>query len=110
MNPTLASLIRHAELFGVECVYETGEQYLRESELVQLAIELERIANEHQQGKRFRKPVQRRRLTKEQKLRTVSYLVDEGLPNSRIATHLGVSERQVERLRREAREQAAQAA
>jgi hypothetical protein len=49
---TTRRLIRHAELFGCECVYETATTYLSERELVDLKIALRRIADEHRKAKR----------------------------------------------------------
>lgn len=102
--PTLAQFIRHAELYGTEQVYETAQDFLAESELVQLALELNRVDGKPT-GKRFSgKPKRRKRLSTEQKIQAAEFLRAEGAPNSRIATHLGIGERQVERLFQQARE------
>jgi hypothetical protein len=42
-DPTLAQLLKHAERFGVECVFETADHVLPEGELRQLDRELTRI-------------------------------------------------------------------
>lgn len=85
-------------------VYETAEMYLPTSELIQLDAELARIEGKAQEGRRFKRTTKRKRLSREQKLRAVAMYVDEDVPHSRIATHLGVSKRYVEMLWREVRE------
>jgi hypothetical protein len=103
-HPTLAQLIRHAELYGTDLVYETAEDFLAESELVQLALELNRIDGRARKGVHdFRRRPKLKRLSTAQKLKTVAFLIKEGAPHSRIAMHLGVTERQVRRLARETR-------
>jgi hypothetical protein len=101
--PTLSEFLRHAELYGTDQVYETAQAFLAESELVQLALELNRIDGKPT-GRRFSgKPTRRKRLSREQRIQGAEFLRAEGVPNSRIATHLGVSERRVEQLFQEAR-------
>lgn len=106
LAPTLTALIRHAELLGVEQVYETAESYLGESELVQLQlalIEIERRQHD-KSGRRFTgKPRKPKRLSRTQRLRAVSYLEQEGVPKTRIAKHLGCSVAHVQKLARELR-------
>jgi hypothetical protein len=41
--PTLEKLVKHAQRFGVECVYETAQQHLTDGELRSLDAELSRI-------------------------------------------------------------------
>jgi hypothetical protein len=109
--PTLADLVRHAERFGVVGVYETGEMYLATPELIQLDAELRRISAAGQAGRRFRRPVRRRRLSREQELKAVAMYVDEGVPHRRIArisvaagdTSRGCGERYARRGRRRSR-------
>jgi transposase-like protein len=84
-------------------VLETAEQHLAITELAQLAA--------HLQGQkigtgRFAKRYSARRMSSEQKLRLVKFLVDEGLPNSRIATQLGMNVRSVSRYRSKLQERA----
>lgn len=102
-NPKLSEFLRHAERFGPHLVLETAEQYLAGTELAQLALALQ---GQHIPGKGRFATHKSKQLSKDQRMRLVSFLVDEGLPNSRIATQLGVTERQVERMRKELREAA----
>jgi len=108
-TPTLAEFIRHAELYGTELVYETAEDFLGESELMQLLLELNRIDGKPAPGHRFTKPTKRRRLTTAQQIKAAEYLRAEGAPNSRIATHLGVGVKRVETIFKEARRRAQEA-
>ena len=96
--PTLAEFVRHAELFGTECVYETAESYLSGTELVQLDRELTRIDTDRR--KRFGSVPTCKRMSVERKREVVAFLDREGLPDSRIANQLGVSERWVRALRK----------
>jgi hypothetical protein len=101
-QPDLATFIAHAERFGPAMVLETAESILPISELAQLSVAIQKI---REPGKKFStaKPV---KLSKEKQLRLVQFLVDEGLPNSRIAEQLGVDTRTVSRLRKQLREDA----
>jgi len=103
---TLAEYVRHAELFGSECVYETAEVDLSGTELIQLDRELTRIDTERR--RRFGKVPQRKRMSLERKRQTVVWLTNEGLPATRIAEQLGLSVRRVEELRQDARRIAAE--
>jgi DNA invertase Pin-like site-specific DNA recombinase len=85
-------------------VYETAEMYLPTAELIQLNAELARIEGKAQEGRRFKRTTRRKGLSREQKLRAVAMYVKEGVPHSRIATHLGIGERHVRTLWREVRE------
>ena len=102
-DPTLAELARHAERFGSEGVYETGELFLNGSELVQLDAELTRLDSGRQ--KRFEKVPTRKRMSTEGKMKTVLFLTAEGLSNERIANQLGTTARHVQRLRSLARKE-----
>jgi hypothetical protein len=49
---SLGAFLRHAELFGCECVYGTAAGHLSATELLRLKVELHRIATEHRRAKR----------------------------------------------------------
>jgi hypothetical protein len=92
-------MVRHAELFGSGCVYETAVE-LRFStvELAQLAGELHRLDTEARKTRpKYGKPV-RHGLTYEQRIKAVETLIGEGLPSSRVAKQLNMDVRTVERL------------
>jgi DNA invertase Pin-like site-specific DNA recombinase len=112
-TPTLAKFIRHAELYGTDCVYETAIRYLSKTELVHLDRRLTEINAEVRKKyrdsgtpvpKQFRRTDKRRRMPRADKIKTVIFLTNEGLPDARIADHLGISRRTVRQLRADARE------
>lgn len=76
-SPTLAEFVRHAERFGVECVYESAE-WTRLPELGSLARHLRRIEKSW-------------RLSPDQRDRLIAELRDRGLSNREIADMAGVS-------------------
>lgn len=107
---TLANFIRHAELFGIECVAETAVDYLCRSELERLQIELDAIERERKAG-RFTVGKRRRR----SELETVRYaaalaqeLSERGLGRvaleQAIADKLGVSDAYARRVLKLGRE------
>lgn len=93
---TLANFLTHAEKYGTEGVFETAEDFLSKSELLQLAIQLDRIDGETR--KKFAKRGRPKRLSVRQKIKAVDSMRAEDIPDSRIAKHLGVSERYVRKL------------
>jgi hypothetical protein len=98
---TLGQLIRHAERYGSEGVYETGEVYLVGSELAQLDAELTRL--DSSRNRRFQQVPARKRMSTQRKMETILFLDAEGVANDRIADRLGPSKRQFQRLRTQAR-------
>ena len=87
-TPTLAEFIRHAELFGTVCVYETAETYLTRAELSRLQIEVDAI-EAATKGRRFATRKRRRRPRRETQ-NAVSVLATEGFTTLEIAEKLGV--------------------
>jgi hypothetical protein len=92
----LAEYMRHAELFGVELVYETASgNGFSERELARLRVELDAIEAGRKRG-RFTVGSRRRR-TPEETAEAVRMLRDEGLVIAAIADKLGISDRHVKR-------------
>jgi DNA-binding CsgD family transcriptional regulator len=100
-TPTLAQFLAHAESHGTETVYETAEDFLPKTELIQLDVRLTEIDGKRR--KRYGIVPKRKRLSKTQRLETIAFLDREGLPTSRIAKQLGIRPDSVRRLRTEAR-------
>ena len=86
-RPTLGGLIRHAERFGTECVYETAE------ELGFPALELGYLA------RHLRRVDRLWRLTPDQRERLIEELLAAGTRRREIADMAGVSEKTVSRAR-----------
>jgi hypothetical protein len=96
--PTFEQFMRHAELFGIECVFETAAEYLPVVEMDRLRIELDAIERERRHG-RFTVGKNRRRSETE----TVRYavalaqeLAEAGLSSraigNKVADKLGLSD------------------
>jgi hypothetical protein len=99
-QPALDQLIRHAHLFGTECVYETGEEEgLSSADLARLRAELD----EPEAGRKSRhgfKIGKRPRRSREEKMEAAVMLRAEGLTTGEIGTKLGVSADHAQRLLR----------
>jgi transcriptional regulator with XRE-family HTH domain len=95
-RPSLDGLIRHAEKFGVIGVYETGELYLEEHELLRLRVELDAIEAVKSNGRRAR----RRRRPHAEQVEAARLLAAEGLDPEAIAAKLGVTMEHVRKLLR----------
>jgi DNA-directed RNA polymerase specialized sigma24 family protein len=91
--PTLTDFVRHAERFGVECVYETAEE-TGLSDLGYLTRHLRRIDRSW-------------RLSPNQRERLIAELLGAGLPQREIADLAGVSTDTVGRASAELRDSAA---
>jgi hypothetical protein len=89
VRPTLAAFVRHAQLFGPECVVETASGYLSEVEMSTLVLELALLASANG-GVRAR----RRRTTDTLRAQVVA-LRERGLVPAAIADVLAVSDRRV---------------
>jgi hypothetical protein len=92
--PTLAEFVRHAELFGSECVFETAEHCLDERELRHLRIELDTIEAERIEAERRRgryRVGRKRRRTRAESQAAIQFLLDEGLTRGEVAGKLGLS-------------------
>jgi hypothetical protein len=101
-TPTLAQLLRHARMFGTECVYETGEQAgLSRADLARLRIECDaREAGRTSRTGRFTVGTRRRRSEDETRSAVLALSVD-GLVPSAIADKLGIRDRTVRRYLRQ---------
>ena len=96
--PDMGQLIRHAEMYGSDSVYETAESYgYPLHQLLQLDAELTRIDSERR--KRFGTVPTRRRPSSEDKAKAILYLTAEGVADGRIARSLGVSQGHVRNVR-----------
>lgn len=90
----LANLLRHARLYGTECVYETASNGLSEAERIRLRIELDAI--ERERKGRHRRPA-RRKGKAEATREAVQLLFADGLNAKAIANKLSLSDRTVRR-------------
>src|SRR5438477_3912781 len=70
-DPSLADLIRHAERFGIERVYETAEEHLPALELGYLVLRLRRV-DKHW------------RLSADERERLIRGLIEAGVPDREI--------------------------
>jgi DNA-binding CsgD family transcriptional regulator len=93
--PTLEQLVRHAQLFGSECVFETGECCLGARELARLRTALDVVDARRRFG--------RRRVSEIERTEQVRLLAAEGRTSAEIAASLGIGVRRVDRLLRIAR-------
>jgi hypothetical protein len=93
-RPTLAEFVRHAELFGTECVYGTAEAYLAERELRRLRIELDTIEAGRRTGRYS--VGRRRRRTRAETQVAIELLLADGLTRREVAAKLGLSDRTVD--------------
>jgi hypothetical protein len=102
MSPHLTKYIRHAEKFGVECVFETAQDdgALSMRHLARLRLELDAIEADRKRG-RFTVGARRRR-SSDETATAVLMLRDEGLVVAAIADKLGVTDRYVKRHLKEA--------
>jgi DNA invertase Pin-like site-specific DNA recombinase len=93
--PALDQLIRHARLFGTECVYETGEQEgLSTADLTRLRIELDELDAGRKSRHGFSIGKRRRRSSDETREAALALSVDGFVPKA-IADKLGISDRTV---------------
>lgn len=95
--PTLAELLRHAERFGSEGVYETGAAFLAPSALARLRVDLDQVER-NRRGRYGTKIGKARRRSPEETKAMVTQLSVEGLIVSAIADKLGVSDAYVTRI------------
>jgi hypothetical protein len=94
-QPALDQLIRHASLFGTECVYETGEQEgLSNADLARLHIELDELDANLKSKHGFSIGKRRRRSSDETRAAALALSVDGFVPKA-IADKLGISDRTV---------------
>jgi hypothetical protein len=94
-QPALDQLIRHARLFGTECVYETGEQEgLPRADLARLRIELDELDTGRKSKHGFNIGKRRRRSSDETRAAALALSVDRFVPKA-IADKLGISDRTV---------------
>jgi hypothetical protein len=94
-QPALDQLIRHAHLFGTECVYETGEQEgLFSADLARLRIELDELEAGRKSKHGFSIGKRRRRSSDETRDGALALSVDGFVPKA-IADKLGISDRTV---------------
>jgi Homeodomain-like domain len=94
-RPALNQLIRHAHLFGTECVYETGEQEgLSSADLTPLRIELDELDAGRKSRLGFSIGKRRRRSSDETRAAALALSVDGFVPKA-IADKLGISDRTV---------------
>lgn len=93
-RPTLQEYVRHAELFGIDCVYETAEELgLPAVDMALLRIELDDI-EARRMGSRYTVGKRRRRSADETH-RAVVALSVAGLVTAAIADKLGIGEKRV---------------
>jgi DNA invertase Pin-like site-specific DNA recombinase len=94
VSDSLNAFIRHARLYGAECVYETASSNgFSERELALLRVALDAIERNRKNG-RYTTGHQRRR-SPEETIRTVRLLCDGGLVAAAIADKLGISDNYV---------------
>jgi hypothetical protein len=94
-QPALDQFIRHAHLFGTECVFETGEQEgLSSADLARLRIELDELDAGRKSKHGFSIGKRRRRSADETREAAVALSVDGSVPKA-IADKLGISDRTV---------------
>jgi len=92
---TLDQLVRHARLFGTECVYETAEQEgLSSADLARLRIELDELEAGRKSKHGFSIGKRRRRSSDETRDAALALSVDGFVPKA-IADKLGISDRTV---------------
>ena len=92
---TLDQLIRHAHLFGTECVYENGEQEgLSSAELTRLRIELDELEAGRKSRLGFSIGKRHRRSSDETRAAALALSVEGFVPKA-IADNLGISDRTV---------------
>jgi hypothetical protein len=94
---TLKDFIRHAELFGTECVHETAEDHLPPSQLLRLRVDLDRIDRDRKAGGRYSVGTRRRRSAAETQQAAVQLSV-EGLTTAEIGSKLGITPERAQRL------------
>ena len=88
-QPALDQLIRHASLFGTECVYETGEQEgLPNADLARLRIELDELDAGRKSRLGFSIGKRRRRSSDETRAAALALSVDGAEGDSRQTRHL----------------------
>jgi hypothetical protein len=82
--------LRHAQLYGAECVYETAATHLPAGELALLRVELDRI-DAHQPRGRFASKTRKRRRSREETLAAAVALREQGLVIGAIADKLAIT-------------------
>jgi hypothetical protein len=97
------SLLRHARLFGTECVYETAGR-MSDADRLRLRIELDAIDRKRKRGRSRRHTGGKAEATRS----AVLLLAADGLMPKAIANKLHVSDRTVRRYLDGGREQAGQ--
>jgi hypothetical protein len=90
-QPALDQLIRHARLFGTECVYETGKEGLPSADLARLRIELDELDAGRKSKHGFSIGKRRRRSSDETRAAALALSVDGFVPKA-IADKLGISD------------------
>jgi hypothetical protein len=89
---TLDQLIRHAQSFGTECVYETGEQEgLSSADFARLRVELDELDAGRKSRFGFKIGKRRRRSSDETRDAALALSVDGFVPKA-IADKLGISQ------------------
>jgi hypothetical protein len=96
-RPTFDEFVRHARLFGTECVEETARHYLGERSMALLRVELDSIERGLQNSRGYSIGKRRRRSVKET-ASAVTQLSVEGLIPSAIADKLGINDAYVRRV------------
>ena len=96
-RPTLDEFVRHARLFGTECVEETASNYLGERSMALLRVELDGIERGLQSSRGYSIGKRRRRSAKDTAAAVVQLSV-EGLIPAAIADKLGVQDAYVRRV------------
>jgi hypothetical protein len=94
--PSLEQFVRHAQLFGTECVHETAEGYLGPRALLRLRVDLDRIDRDRKAG-RYTVGKRRRRDNDETRQAAIQLSV-EGKTTAEIGDILGVSPEHAQRL------------
>jgi hypothetical protein len=93
----LRDYLRHAQLYGSDCVYETAATHLAAGELALLRIELDQLERRAVKG-RFARKARKRRRSGEETLIAVVTLREQGLVVGAIADKLGISIKVVKEL------------
>jgi hypothetical protein len=100
-RPTLERFVRHAQLFGTECVAETASDYLGPQAMARLRVELDGIERGRKSSAGF-SVGKRRRRSREETTAAIIQLSVEGLVPGAIADKLGVSDSYVSKALRAA--------
>lgn len=90
-RPTFNDFVRHARLYGTECVAEAASNYLGERSMALLRVELDVIRRGLQSSRGYSVGKRRRRSAKETASAVVQLSV-EGLIPAAIADKLGIND------------------